>query len=61
MKYKQIRLSFWNNHPEFKSEFRTRKKQNDYNATIRSAFVDYVDFLHRNGQITENQANNITL
>ena len=61
MNYKEIRSSFWNNHPEFKNEFRTRKKQNDYRCDIRAAFVDYVDFLHKSGQITENQAKNITL
>lgn len=61
MKYKEIRTSFWDSYPEFKNDFRTRKKQNDYRVDIRIAFVDYVENLRRNGQITENQAKNITL
>lgn len=57
----EIRSAFWDAHPEFKSEFRKTYRQNQYNATIRTAFVDYIDSLHKNGQIKEVLANRITL
>jgi len=57
----QVRANFWDNHPEYKPERRTRKRQNDYNATIRTAFVDYVDYLHRDGQISDAMAQKVTL
>lgn len=56
---KQIRDSFWNAFPEF-----TRIKgysQNDYCTDIRCSFVDYVDYLHRDGQINDKLANDVTL
>lgn len=61
LNFKQIRSNFWALHPEFKNEYRYRKKQNDYNPTIRSSFVEYIDNLVRDGQITANQAKKITL
>lgn len=61
MSFKEIRSNFWMLYPEFQKEFRCRKKQNDYNATIRSAFVEYINSLARDGQITTSQAYRITL
>ena len=68
---KQIRASFWEMHPEFKKGYKRRadkkpvryieKRQNDYNATIRTAFCMYVDFLMKSGEITEKLASNVTL
>lgn len=46
---KQIREQFWAAHPDF--EFQAReagifsKSQNHHCATVRCAFVDFVDFL----------------
>jgi len=57
----QVRKLFWESFPQFKSEFRTRKRQNDYSTDVRCAFVDFTDYLCKNGQITEKQANNYTL
>lgn len=57
----EIRKSFWESFPEFKSEFRVKKRQNDYNATIRSSFVDYVDSLRRDNLISTKLANTVTL
>jgi hypothetical protein len=62
---KQVRASFWENHPDF--EFQAReagiftKSQNHHCATVRCAFVDYVDFLHESGQISEALADRVTL
>lgn len=61
MKTIEIRASFWNAFPQFKSDYKRGKKQNDYCCDIRCAFVDYVDYLMKNGEITEKQANNTTL
>jgi len=58
---KQVRESFWNAHPQFKSEYRSRTRQNDYKCDIRCSFVDYVDRLERDGQISEKLANRVTL
>jgi len=63
---KQIRAAFWNAHPDF--EFQAReagifsKPQNYYHcATVRCAFVDFVDSLARNGEISEKLAFRVTL
>jgi len=58
---KQVRRSFWENHPEFKQEYRSKKTQNDYNCDIRCTFVDYVEYLRRSGEISEKLAYNVTL
>jgi hypothetical protein len=57
----EVRNSFWDSFPEFAPERRTRKRQNDYRADIRMSFVDYVDGLARNGEITEKLASEVTL
>ena len=56
-----IRRLFWESHPQFADAFRTTYRQNRYNATIRSVFVDFVDSLNRGGEITDNLANRATL
>jgi hypothetical protein len=62
---KQIRQSFWAAHPDF--EFQAReagifsKSQNHHCATVRCAFVDYVDSLAKSGQISEKLADKVTL
>ena len=58
---KQVRESFWASFPEFIDQYRAYKRQNDYNATIRSSFVSYVDSLQRDGQISDKLANRVTL
>jgi hypothetical protein len=62
---KQIRAAFWETYPDF--EFQAReagifsKSQNHHCATVRCAFVDYVDSLAKSGQISEKLANRVTL
>ena len=62
---KQIRAAFWNAHPDF--EFQAReagifsKSQNYHCATVRCAFVEFVDSLARNGEISEELAFRATL
>jgi hypothetical protein len=57
----QVRKSFWEAYPEFKSEYRKTWRQNKYRTDIRCGFVDYVDYLKKNGTITENLGNKVTL
>ncbi len=62
MKYfKDIRLAFWEAHPEFKDEYRKTWKQNQYKTDIRCAFCDFIDHLRRDGVISESIAERITL
>lgn len=58
---KQVRESFWSQFPELIDEYRVNKRQNDYPAFTRAAFVDYVDYLQKDGQISDKLANRVTL
>lgn len=65
---KQIRAAFWEAHPTLpKRRYRYSWSQNDKNAELvypvdtRCAFVDFVDYLQSDGQITETLANRATL
>lgn len=58
---KQVRSAFWNEHQEFKSEYRANKRQNDYSCDCRCAFVDFVDHLAKNGDISWKLADRVTL
>ncbi len=61
----EVRQSFWDMledvSPNLASQRRTRKTQNDYCADIRCTFVDYVDNLRKDRQISEKLANRVTL
>lgn len=55
----QARASFWENHTQFT---RIRgKRQNEYPTDVRCAFVDWVDYLHRSGMISDNLAHRVAL
>ena len=56
-----VRQAFWDQHTEFKKEFKKTLRQNDYKTDIRCAFVDFVDHLSREGSITEKLAQRVTL
>lgn len=57
----QVRLAFWDAHPEFANDYRASKRQNQYRADIRRAFVDYVDSLNKSGEISDSLAARVTL
>lgn len=61
MNVTQLRKAFWNDCPRFRHLFRTRKKQNDYPADVRTAWCDYVDIMARDGFISEATARRATL
>ena len=57
-----IRQSFWDEHPGFKTAFyKKSKRQNSYPCTVRSVFVEFVDHLQKSGVITEKLAGRVTL
>ena len=56
---KQIRAAFWYAFPAFRRI--PGQSQNDYPATVRSAFVDWLDYLRASEQISEKLANRATL
>jgi hypothetical protein len=65
---KQIRAAFWETHPDvIRRRYRYSWSQSDKTAELvypmatRCAFVDFLDFLERDGQITEALANRATL
>jgi hypothetical protein len=61
----QIRAAFWDAHPSFDHQAREAgirsKGQNAQCATVRCTFVDFVDSLCRNGDISESLASRVTL
>ena len=56
---KELRAEFWLCHTQFTRRGRT--KQNDYSATIRCYWVDFVDGMHRSGTISDSLADRATL
>ena len=62
---KQVRANFWayikEIAPQYLKEYKTSKRQNQYTADVRILFVDYVDNLHKSGEITNNLAYKVTL
>ena len=63
MTQKELRKIFWREvaTPEMRSEYRTRKTQNDYSTDVRCAWVDFTDYMYKSGTITEKQYNKATL
>jgi hypothetical protein len=62
---KQVRAAFWDANPNFDYQARCAgirsKGQNAQCATVRCAFVDFVDMLCRNEDISDNLAQRVTL
>jgi hypothetical protein len=54
----QVRAAFWQGWPQ---GFQRGKKHNEYIATIRVEFVDFVDMLQKDGHISEALAQRVTL
>ena len=65
MTFQQIRALFWETHPELAAQAREARRiskpQNDQDTQTRCAFVDFIDQLHRAGQINDRTADRITL
>ncbi len=54
-----VRTAFWRGFP--KGARRHGWTQNDYDATIRSEWVEFVDMMARDGHISEALAQRVTL
>ena len=56
----QVKNAFWQGSEHLK-HYAKSKTQNEYNATIRSEFVEFIDMLETNDHISEKLANEVTL
>ena len=56
-----VREAFWDEHPAYDDDRDDDKSQNDYNATIRTAFVDWLDGAHRDGRLSDDLVEGVTL
>ena len=57
----QVRAAFWQGNEHLRAAFNRNKRQNEYSATIRSEWVEFVDMLAREGEISEALAASVTL
>ena len=55
----EVRAAFWEAHPQYTEV--DGQTQNDYPTDVRVAFCDYVDYLQKDGQISEELAGEVTL
>jgi hypothetical protein len=59
---REVRNAFWlTNFVEGKPRKYYGKSQNDLPVDVRMAFVDFVDYLEREGTISESLASRVTL
>lgn len=62
---KELREAFWNAYPSFDHQARMAgirsKSQNHHCATVRSEWVEFVDAMARDGQISDALAQRATL
>lgn len=52
---------FFKEYPQFKNEYAEDKSHNDYSADARLSYTDYTEHLLGNGEITQDQADTISL
>lgn len=57
----QVRRAFWQGNEHLRQHYKRGQRQNEYCATVRSEFVDFVDMLARDGFISESLAQRVTL
>tara|TARA_R110000803_G_scaffold72098_1_gene135607 strand:+ start:473 stop:670 length:198 start_codon:yes stop_codon:yes gene_type:complete len=58
---KQIRAAFWQGFTHLNSHYKCGLSQNQYSATIRTEFVEFIDMLQKDAIISESLANKTTL
>ena len=62
---RELRRRFWADHPDFAFQAREAgiisKGQNEQCATVRCTFVDWLDGLARDGEVSEALAHRATL
>lgn len=57
----QLRRAFWQGNEALKAQYKRGKRQNDYNATIRSEWGEFIDMMVREGLIPGSLADRATL
>jgi hypothetical protein len=57
---KELRKAFWEQSP-CRLDYKASYRQNDYSATVRCDWRDFVEAMQRNGQISEALAFRATL
>lgn len=58
---KALRCAFWDQAGVLADFYRVSYRQNRYSATVRCAWCDFVDQMHRAGQISDKLAKRVTL
>lgn len=59
---KALREEFWmTDGAQFSLDYKKSYRQNDYSATVRCVWCDFVDHMQKSGQISEKLANKATL
>lgn len=58
---KALRDAFWAQAGMMADFYRVSYRQNDYSATVRCTWCDFVDQMHRDGQISDKLAKRVTL
>lgn len=61
MTEEEVIESFFEWHDEARKEREKGKEQNSFSTDVRVAFVEYIDYLQKDGEISEELASNITL
>jgi len=56
-----VRNAFWSDNYAIECDRDDAKSQNDYNATIRTMFVDWLDNAHRTGRLSDGLAGDVAL
>lgn len=57
----QVRAAFWQGNEHLRKYRKPGARQNDYGATLRSEWCEFVDMLARDGHISEDLAGRVTL
>lgn len=58
---KALRAAFWAQAGVLADCYRFSYRQNDYSATVRCEWCDYVEIMRKSGQISEKLANRVKL
>lgn len=58
---REVRRAFWDEHPGMSRKKIGPPQHRSYTTDTRCAFVDFIDSLHRDGQISDALAQRVTL
>lgn len=58
---KELREAFWQGNDTMRQFYRVSYRQNDYSATVRCEWCDFVEMMYRDGHIGDALAQRATL